>query len=208
MGRFKVWLGAGMAAIGIAGSVLVVSVAAGAVGGYPPPVPPNTQCSADSPVTVGSSAIVDLSSPFEAGSSVALELNGAPYGTLTAPGSGLIDLTLVVTDPHLAINGLGATAIPFGTETIVATGPNPDGGINTCTVLAVVSDPGGAGAASAADGGTAALAPAVIASQFKTSVPLAFTGANLVLIALLALVFLALGVALLIHARRRSHRPA
>jgi hypothetical protein len=207
-----------VAALGACCTVVVAAVIGATAGiaspdGYPPPVTPT--CVASIASTTGSTQTVALGEPFTPGSTVALTVNGAAYGTATAPADGsALDLVIATTDPHLAINGGPAVAVNFGVNTVGASGPSPSGATQSCTVTVDIVN---AGSSSASSGGTgvtqansgtgsggSSLGSAGAGSTFKSApIGLAFTGADLALIVLAALLLLIVGAGLLGYGRRR-----
>ncbi len=169
-----------------------------AASGYPPPTVPNTSCSASEALAVGSSVTIRVTCLFAANASVTVTANGGAYNTGTADGSGVFTEVIVVSDPHVALNGGAAVATAVGgTTTFVATGPNPSGGTNTATTLVTVPAAGGTGASTASASGSGSGAG---------SGSLAFTGADLAAAVIGGLSLLAMGTLIVLYARRRARR--
>jgi hypothetical protein len=222
--------GAGLAAMAVAIFLVVVPIGlvappAGAAG-YPPPLT-NTTCSDNAVIPLGQSGSVTLSSPFAPGSAVNLTLNGAAYSTVVAPATtGIETLNFISTLPSdLSINS-GPTDSVGAASTVVATGTNSTGGTNTCTVL--LSDPsststtpttapsttgttigtgsGSNGSGSGSNGSGSTTPTTITKAAAKSSGTLAFTGADILATIVGGLVLLAVGILLVIYARRRSAR--
>ena len=182
--------------------LVIATSPAGAAGtaGYPPPVTTNSTCSLNSVVQVGSTGSETLTTTFAPGTAVDVSLNGAHYSTVTAPSpSGIETLNVVVTDPHISING-GPVVPANDTDTIVAAGANSTGGTNTCTVLLTL-DPGTTSNATFSPSTSSQAALAAKAGQ-----PLAFTGADILAAVVGGLALLAVGFLLVIFTRSRSTR--
>jgi hypothetical protein len=171
-----------------------------AASGYPPPTVPNTSCSASEALAVGSSVTVRVTCLFAANATVTVTANGGAYNSGTADGSGVFTEVIVVSDPHVALNGGPAVATQVGgTTTFVATGPNPSGGTNTATTLVTVPAAAGTGASTASGSGSGA---------GSASGSLAFTGADLAAAVIAGLSLLAMGTMIVLYARRRAGRNA
>jgi hypothetical protein len=165
--------------LGFAG-LLLTAPSASAASGYPPPVVAATSCSVAQAVAVGNTFTFNATCTFAPGSTITVTLNGVFYETLTAPSSGVFTETIVVTDPHISLNGGPAEAAAYGaTETFVATGTNASGASNTST--AIITIPSAA-----------------------SSSGLAFTGADLAATMIGGATLLLMGIAATTYARRRA----
>jgi hypothetical protein len=214
---------------GVVLAVMVASVvlwvpSAGADPGYPPPTLPGTTCSTTGSVVIpllGTETItLTASCDFAPSSLVTITINGASGAafTIVAPLSGILALILAfLGDPHMTVDGGNSTAISYGTNTIVATGLNPQGGTNTATFVVDVTQAGASlnpngsgntGTTTAAKTGTTTSASGTGTTGASTGSGLAMTGADIALLVLAALVLLALGLLMVRYARRRRDQAA
>jgi hypothetical protein len=172
-----------MALIGLVGaSALIVGQTslASADTAYPPPVVSATSCSVTQSVSVGSTFTSNATCTFAPGSAITVTLNGAFYETLTAPATGILTFVIVVTDPHISMNGGPTDAASFGaSETFIATGTNAAGATNSATAVIVI--------------------PAAVAGT-----GLAFTGADLAATFIGGAALLLMGALVTLYARRRA----
>jgi hypothetical protein len=70
---------------------------------------------------------------FAHGTGIAVAVNGTIAAAMNAEANGCITFGVVVSDPHLTVNGGPAVAVNRGWNDIVSTGTNSDGGTRTDT---------------------------------------------------------------------------
>ena len=183
-------------------SLCAVSGPAGAIGGETPP-PIGTSCSFAESMGVGSVISVSVTCNFDPGSTITITLNGAAYGTATAPATGTFVETFAATaGPSVSLNGGPAVATTYGAvNTFVASGTNPGAGTNVATTLVTITPAGVVSSPATATPGTAT---ATASATPVTSSGLAFTGADIAAMVIGGLGLVAIGVVIVISSRRRK----
>jgi hypothetical protein len=189
--RFKRLSGLGLiAGLGVA-LTFVAPLSAGADTGYPGTT---TTTAAQSVVPqiinltipVGSSQSPTLCG-WEPGAALTIVINGTTAGTFSADSSGCLVITYSATDPHLSANGGPAVSAVYGSNISVITGEGNNGSTLADQVTVIIPTP-----AAAAGSGSG----------------LAFTGADIALMTVGALLLIGLGTLLVMFSRRRSLRRA
>jgi hypothetical protein len=146
-------------------------------------------------ITVGGTTTVSLSG-FAPGSTItSVAINGVVVTiSLVTDASGNLVFSIVVTDPHISINGSAPIPAVYGNNSLTITGIQPDGTTVTKTLLISVPTPVAAAATTPSSSGSGTLA---------------FTGADIAATVVGGLALLAAGTLLVIFTRRRAgQRPA
>jgi hypothetical protein len=159
--------------------------------------PSGTQVVANgSTVSVSGSGIATIAcapGTFAAGTTVSIFVNGVFYGTTTANADGSVTLNIVITDPHVSVNGGAAVPISGSSFSLSTSGAANSGA--TATFAATV----------------------LIPTQFQTTAAvtqtptLAFTGLDVAGLVGGAVILLGAGTALVLFTRRRhivSHQSS
>jgi hypothetical protein len=177
-------------AAAVVGAILFMGAPAlAATPGYPPTtttVPPVSSLTLTCPV--GGSGTLTFTG-FLPGSTVTITILGATASTVTVGPNGAFTVTVTCSDPHISINGGPLIAVPFGSNTVTASGTGTNG--QPFSELATVIIPNTATTAAA--------------SSSSSSSGLAFTGADIGMMAGGGLLLLAAGTGLVLFTRRRAH---
>jgi hypothetical protein len=212
--------------------LIVAAPVAAQTSGYPPGSPPS--CTTQRGGNLGSAApggslVANVGGCFQANTAATVVVNGTTVCHTNADGSGFVPFTVNVTSESQVNVVCGSSGDPAaaqcGSNTYVVSGTdqagNPSSASGTFTILCASSGSSTQGESSG--GGTSGLTsgnasgPDVLATQAARSPAtsgsgggaLAFTGAEIAGLVLLALILLAVGTSLVMAARRRrSEQPS
>jgi hypothetical protein len=187
-------------AVGIISATLgVLGVAAPAMADYPPSTTTTTQAPGTQVVVSGSTISVNAAtgtatvacppSTFTAGTTVQVFINGVFYGSVLANADGSITLSIVITDPHISINGGPAMAVTGTSISVTSSGAS---GTSTGTATFAVTVPI-----------PPAFQTAASSSSTSSSGSLAFTGLDILGMTAGAILLLGAGTVLVVFTRRR-----
>ncbi len=206
-----------LGAAAVVGAVLFMGAPAlAATPGYPPPTvgtpPPTTVLTATSVTCpVGSTCTITFTG-FLPGSTVQIFLAGQLAATVTVPASGSFTVTVAVTDPHISINGGPLIAVPYGANSVTATGTaasgQPGSVSGTVTIPSPATNTGtggttGAAGSSGAAGTSGRPGTSGTASTTASTGGLAFTGAQIGMMVGGGLILLVAGTGLVLATRQR-----
>jgi hypothetical protein len=171
------------------------SASALAAPGYPPTTTttPGAQIVANgSTITVPTSGTATIECPpgtFAGGATVQIFVNGALSGTTTANGDGSVTLGIVITDPHVSINGGPAVAVSGSSFALSLSGPGPSGGTANWAITVLIP---------------AQFQTTAATSSTSSGSSLAVTGLDIAGMVAAAVVLIAAGTTLVIVTRRRT----
>jgi hypothetical protein len=141
-------------------------------------------------ITVGGTTSVSLGGFAPGSTMTSVTINGVVVTvSLAADASGNLIFAIVVTDPHISINGSAPIPAVVGNNSITLTGTQPDGTTVTKTILVSIPTAGTTAAGTSSNG---------------SSGTLAFTGADIAATVVGGLALLAAGTLLVIFTRRRA----